>query len=256
MKSLSTLNLSFGLLNLSVKVYGMRSREDKLSFSSLSDCCKSATKLQRNCSVCGKDLAWKTDTKGFKIGKNSFVELSKTELETIGRVNNGIEILYFTKASNIPMAILDKPYFLEADDNVVANKLYSLFNEVFAEQNIYAICRTTIKGSEHFAILRHDKKGIIMQYLEKVSSLAIDMKSVEQNPNESEEFKKIIKANTKDFNFSELKPIYTEKVKELIEAKAEGREIVVKDINTAELNDNKLLDTLKVMSKEKIKEVV
>ena len=80
MKSFSTLNISYGLLNFSVKLYPLRDKIDNINFVSLSDCCKSITKLKRICKSCAKELSWRTELKGFKLGKNNYVELSLSEL--------------------------------------------------------------------------------------------------------------------------------------------------------------------------------
>ena len=250
MKALSSLKVSYKLLNLDVKIYTMRSRDDKISFSSLSSCCKSATKLKRNCDNCKKELAWRTDLKGYKIAKDSFVELTKAELDTIDKVDNGIEILYFVKVSDIPMTILDKPYFLEAQ-NSISNKLYNLFSEILSLKSLVAVCRTTIKGTEHFSIIRHDKKGLIMQYIEKTTDLMIDVKKLESNKDELEQMKEIIDDDVKEFDFDGLKPIYIEKVKQLIEQKADGKTIEVKSVNSETITDTKLIDTLALMKPKK-----
>src|SRR3990167_5145457 len=222
MKALSSISVNFGLLNMPVKVYPMRNKEDTLSFSGLSNCCHFETGLKRYCKSCVKDLSWKTELKGYKISKNTYIELNKDELESIERLDNGIEILYFSKVADIPLPLLSNPYFLEPTANY---KLYFLLNSVFAELSIIAVCRAVMKGYEHFAVLRHSKKGLELQFIEKI----------------------------KNFDFSELKPIYINKVKELIQAKAEGREIKINPVETKELKEANLLNALNSMRKKKIK---
>lgn len=249
MKALSSINLSYGLLNIPIKVYPLRdSKSDSISFSSLSDCCKKETGLKRYCKNCLMALAWKTDLKGYKIGKE-FIELSKAELETIERLDNGIEIIYFIKNASLLSALLDKPYFLEPTANF---KLYSLFNSLFAQQNISAICRFVMKGNEHFGVLRHDKNGLLLQIIEKITDLTIEYKKADYSEAESKQLKEIIESNIKDFDFSLLKNLYVEKVKRLIEAKSEGKTIDITATTTERLEEANLLDTLKAMSKQKI----
>ena len=246
MKALSEVKVSYGLLNLDVKVYPLRSKEDKISFNGLSECCKNITGLKRYCKSCLKELAWKQELKGFKVGKNEYIQLTKDELDTIEKLENGIQIIKFIKSDEIDLSILDKVYLLEAV-NSISKKLYSLFNNLFAELSIYALCRTIIKGSEHFSILRHNKTGLIMQYIEKIDGLTIDTKGTYLEA-EYIQLKEIIKQSIGNFNFDELKPIYATKIKELIELKAQGKTIELKEITTERLDTN-LLATLKAMSK-------
>lgn len=252
MKALSSINLSYGLLNIPIKVYPMRdSKSDSVDFTSLSNCCHSETGLKRYCKECQNLLEWKTDLKGYKIGKE-YIQLTKAELETIERLENGIEILYFANANEVPLSVLDKPYLIEPTSNY---KLYNLFVNLFAELNIIAVCRNVIKGNEHFSILRHNKECLELQHIERVSDLSITTKDIKFSADEKKQMKAVIETNLKDFSFAELKPIYVSRVKELIEQKAQGIEIR-EPTATSELQEKNLLDTLKLMSKQTIKKEV
>jgi len=253
MKALSSINLFYGLLNIPIKVYPMRdSKSDSVDFVGLSDCCKTETGLKRYCKGCISQLQWKTDLKGYKIGKE-YIQITKSELETIERLENGVEVLYFTSANEISLSILDKPYLIEPTSNY---KLYNLFVNLFAELNIIAVCRTVIKGNEHFSILRHNKDYLELQHIERVNDLAINTKDVKFSADEKKQMKAVIEINLKDFSFAELKPIYVSKVKELIEQKAQGNTIEIREPTIAsELQEKNLLDTLKMMRKEKKMEI-
>lgn len=252
MKALTSLNLSFGLLTLPLRIYPIRdSNADNIDFVGLSNCCHSVLKAKKFCSVCSKETSWRSDLKGYKIGKQ-YIELTKEELETIEKLENGIEILYFSCGS-LPLAIFDKPYFLEPTANY---KLYDLLNNLFAELNLVAVCRSVVKGNEHFAVLRHDKKGLILQYIERVTDLNIEYKKVDYSKAEYLQLKQIIEQNLKEFDFNELKNSYADKVKKLIEQKAEGKTIDITKIETKELQESNLLEQLKAMTKQKVEKVV
>ena len=252
-KSLTSINLSFGLLNIPIKVYPMRdSKSDSVDFVGLSNCCHSETGLKRYCKDCQNQLEWKTDLKGYKIGKE-YIQLTKAELETIERLDNGIEILHFANA-NVPLVILDKPYLIEPTSNY---KLYNLFVNLFAELNIIAVCRNVVKGYEHFSILRHNKDYLELQHIERVSDLSISTKDIKFSTDEKKQLKAVIETNLKDFSFAELQPVYVSRVKELIEQKAQGNTIQIREPTaTSELQEKNLLDTLKLMSKQAIKKEV
>lgn len=250
MKALSSINLSYGLLNIPIKVYPMRdSKSDSVNFVGLSECCQTELKAKKSCSACGKETKWVSDLKGYKIGKE-YIQLTKAELETIERLENGIEILYFANANEVPLSVLDKPYLIEPTSNY---KLYNLFVNLFAELNILAVCRNVIKGYEHFSVLRHNKDYLELQHIERVSDLSISTKDIKFSADEKKQMKAVIETNLKDFSFAELKPIYVSKVKELIEQKAQGNTIEIREPTiTSELQEKNLLDTLKLMSKQKV----
>ncbi len=246
MKALSTIKINYKLLNLDVKLYPIRSRADKITFNSLSSCCKHETGLKRYCKSCNNSIEWKQDLKGYKLSKDNFVQLTKAELDTIEKLDNGIEILYFDKLSNISLGEYDKPYFLEPQNNI-SNKLYAYFNKIFVEQGLIAICRTIVKGTEHKSILRHDKNGIVLHYLENETKLNIEIPAVDLDKEEYETIKEIVKDNIKENEHLNFKNIYIDKVKSLIEQKIAGNEIKIVEKTAEVLNDTKLMDTLKAM---------
>ena len=79
----------------------------------------------------------------------------------------------------------------------------------------------------------------------------IDVKKLESNKDELEQMKEIIDDDVKEFDFDGLKPIYIEKVKQLIEQKADGKTIEVKSVNSETITDTKLIDTLALMKPKK-----
>lgn len=256
MKALTSINLSFGLLNIPIKIYPLRdNKTDNVDFVGLSNCCKHETGLKRYCKSCDNPLEWKTDLKGYKISKNNYVLLTKEELESIEKLENGIEILYFVNADEVNLSCLDVPYLLEAEQKNNFIKLYSLFNAVLSEQNKYAVCRAVVKGKEHFAIIRHESFGLVLQHIERISEITIKPKTFEPIKAELEQIKLIVQSNTKEFDFGNLNPIYVTKVREVIESKAQGKPIEIKAVTAEEVEGN-LLDTLKQMSrKAMVKEV-
>lgn len=141
---------------------------------------------------------------------------------------------------------------IDGDSPYVSNLQQSLkpLKEIVSSLLLNGFCRTILKGSEHFSILRHNKNGLMLQYIERVDNLTVDY-STTFNEVEHKQLKEIIKQNVKPFNFDELKPIYATKVKELIEMKANGKEIKVLEVNTERMESSNLLDTLKIMNKEK-----
>lgn len=225
------------------------SKSDSVDFTSLSNCCHSETGLKRYCKECQSQLEWKTDLKGYKIGKE-YIELTKAELETIEKLDNGVEILHFANANEVSLSVLDKPYLIEPTSNY---KLYNLFVNLFAELNIIAVCRNVVKGYEHFSVLRHNKDYLELQQIERVSDLSINTKDIKFSADEKKQMKAVIETNLKDFSFAELKPVYVSKVKEMIEQKAQGNTIEIREPKiSAELQEKNLLDTLKLMSKQKV----
>lgn len=243
MRAIGSTAIKWQLFEIPTKIYSLRSTEEKVSFMGLSDCCKSQLKSHKNCSSCGKEQKWITDDKGYKVSKDTIVPLTKQEIETIEKFDAGVHIVKFVDKSEVPETALDKPYLLEATGS---HKVYALIREALMQQNKVAVVRAIIKGNEHIGILRHDKEGIVLQYIERLNAITIVPKEVKVADSEKTMFSKLIEANSGNFDFDELHSSYFEGVAKLISKKLAGEKIEVIEQKIKETNDD-IEATMKAM---------
>tara|TARA_Y100000310_G_scaffold343921_1_gene453939 strand:- start:27 stop:812 length:786 start_codon:yes stop_codon:yes gene_type:complete len=248
MKSLAKLKVNYKLLNFDVNLYTERDRSEYIPFKTLSECCNHETGLKRYCKGCMKESSWKTGLKGFPLSKDKVIPITADELNSIEKGESKIEIRHFCKIGDIPYKVLDKPYFLEPIDTQ-SSKIYTLFNNSFAELGNVAICSIILRGSENFAIMRHTQKGLELQLIQKTTDLNIAIEEQKVSADEINLVKEMIKQNLKAFSFKEMDYTYLNEVKELIKAKQNGETIQIKS-KTMPKKDN-LLDSLKSIVNEK-----
>jgi DNA end-binding protein Ku len=114
-------------------------------------------------------------------------------------------------------------------------KAYSLFVEALRLANKAAIGKVVLKNKEYLVCLRPFKKGLVMHILFYIR----EIRDIEQLPEleklvvVSKEELELAKAligrlTEEEFDISKFKDQYTEALKQLIKAKAEGKEIAVK----------------------------
>ena len=74
--------ITFGLVNIPVKVYGATEERD-LRFTTLHAKCKTPLKRPYMCSVCDEPVESKDMIKGYEYGKGNYVLLTDGELDSV-----------------------------------------------------------------------------------------------------------------------------------------------------------------------------
>ncbi len=247
MKAIWSGSISFSLINIPVKIY-VATESHGIKFKNL---CKEGHPIEhkRWCPVCNREVAWDEIKKGYKITKDKYVVLEKEDLEKIKlKTTKAIEIKQFVDATQIDPIYYEKSYYVVPQET--GAKAYSLFVDALRLTNKVAIGKVVMRNKEYLVALRPYKKGLLMHILHYLS----EVKPIEELPElknlvvvSEEELKlaqMLIQKLSGEFDISKFKDHYTEKLKELIKAKLEGREIAVKEEEKEELAKS-LVEALK-----------
>ncbi|RLJ06731.1 MAG: Ku protein [Candidatus Aenigmatarchaeota archaeon] len=223
-------NISFGLVNIPVKVY-TATEERAIAFKLLCGKCKTPLKYKRWCEKCKREVPWEEVIRGYEIAKNKYIPISEEELATIKlETTHRIEIIKFVDLTDIDPIYMAKSYYLVPDKG--AERAYSLFKEVLQLTGKVAIGRVVMRDKEHLVLIRPYKKGLVMTDLHYASEV--------RDINSLEELKKLVhlkeaeiklaqalvaKLSGKSLKLEEFKDRYKEAVEKLVEEKAAGMEI-------------------------------
>ncbi|MEM5812061.1 MAG: Ku protein, partial [Candidatus Aenigmatarchaeota archaeon] len=164
-----------------------------------------------------------------------WVILEKGEIEKLKlKSTKTIDIKSFIDVSQIDPIYFDKSYYVVPDENGI--KPYSLFVEALRLANRAAIGKVVLRDKEYLVILRPFKKGLTMHVLyylnevRDVNELPELRKLVVISKEELELAKSLIsKLTEEEFDISKYKDQYTEALKKLIKAKAEGKEFEIRE---------------------------
>ena len=90
-------SISFGLVNIPIRVFSGTQNEDYTSFSQLCDK-GHKIKYKKWCPVEEREVQWSEIKKGHEITKNNYIVIEKEDLDRIKlKTNNTIEIKEFIK---------------------------------------------------------------------------------------------------------------------------------------------------------------
>ena len=245
MKSIWNGSISFGLVNIPVKLYSAHIEREIV----LHNLCKNGHKIEykRWCPVEQREVEWEEIKKGFEIEKDKFVVLEKNDLEKIKlKSSKYITIDQFIDQNQIDPIEINKSYYLVPKED---EKAYYLFLKALQLNNKAAIGRLTMKNKEYVVAIRFYSNLLLLHTLYYKSEIIdtdklITKANIEISQEELNIANEIIKKMSKDFDISKYKDEYSEALRELILSKAKGKEFVYNE-QVQKVKEKDLLSSLK-----------
>jgi len=233
MKSVWNGSLSFGLVNIPIKLYS--AVEPKvLGFRLLCGKCKTPIQYKRWCPNCKKEVPWEDVVRGLEITKGNYFVLTKEKLEKLKpEKTDVIDIIEFVDKGMIDPIYFDKNYYVVPEK--AKEKAYFLFQEVLEATAKIAIGRFVMREKEYLCAIESYKGGLLLVTLNYDYEIR-DIKKVEElkvrpklNKEELKLAKELInKLYEKEFDISEFKDTFAQKLKEVIKKSLKGEKIIVK----------------------------
>ncbi len=224
--------ISFGLVNVPVKLYSAVSRQT-VRFHQLHD--KDGVRIQqkRVCPEDGEEVAYENIVKGYEISPGRHVVVTQDELESIDpKKTRTIDIEDFVELEQIDPIYYDSAYYLVPDKG--ADKAYNLLLRAMHDSGRVAIARVVIRTKEHLTAIRPTGDVLTMATMlfsdEVVSPDKLDELPEEDDTASKRELdmaRQLIESLSSPFEPDKYQDTYRERVLELIERKAEGEEIAV-----------------------------
>jgi DNA end-binding protein Ku len=234
-RSIWTGAISFGLVNVPVKLYSAVSKKT-VRFHQLHD--KDGVRIQqkRVCPADGEEVAYEHIVKGYEITPDQYVIVEPDELEAIEpRKTKTIDIEDFVDQSDIDPIYYDHPYYLMPGTG--AAKPYKLLVDAMEDAGKVGIARVVIRQKEQLVALRPADGVLAMSTMnfadEVVGTDRFDDApgdEIETSKRELDMAKQLIESLSSDWEPDKYRDTYRERVLELIEQKAEGKEIAVQPV--------------------------
>ena len=232
--------ISFGLVNIPVKLYSAVSRKT-VRFNQLDG--KDGTRIQQkrvNPST-GDEVPYERIVKGYELSPDRYVVITPEELDAIEpKKTQMIEIEDFVELDQIDPIFYDHPYYLAPGKG--ATKAYALLLEAMEQSGRVGIARVVIRSKEQLVALRA-RDGVLHMETMLFGDEVIPPGDLDELPDpgevagarkrEVEMARELIDSLAADFDPSKYRDEYRVRVLELIEDKAEGREIAVQPVEEA-----------------------
>jgi len=231
-RSIWTGAISFGLVNVPVKLYSAVSKKT-VRFHQLHE--KDGVRIQqkRVCPADGEEVSYDQIVKGYEITPDQYVVVTPEELEAIEpRKTKTIDIEDFVDLEDIDPIFYDHPYYLVPDTG--AEKAYKLLVDAMEEAGKVAIARVVIRSKEQLVAIR-PRGGVLTMETMLFADEVIPPTDLDDMPEdgkkktskrELEMAQQLIESLSTDFDADKYRDEYREELVALIERKARGEEVV------------------------------
>src|SRR5215218_11035818 len=225
--------ISFGLVNIPVKLYSAVSRKT-VRFHQLDGADNQRIQEKRVNPRTGEEVPYENLVKGYEIGPDRYVIVTPEELDSLApEKTRAIDIEDFVELEQIDPIYYDHPYYLVPDTG--AGKAYRLLLDAMDEAAKVAIARVVLRSKEHLVAVRPRDGVLAMETMlfadEVIPSDSFDEVpadgNVKTSKRELEMAKQLIDSLTSDFNPEKYRDEYRERVLDVIERKAQGETVVV-----------------------------
>jgi len=224
--------ISFGLVNIPVKLFTCVEAEEGLDLHMLSKKDLAPIRYARISTATNKEVEWKDIVKGFEVEKGKFVVITDEDFKKASpEKTRTIDIVQFVDETEIDPIYYEKPYYLVPDKG--AAKSYALLLKALEKVKKVAIANCVIRNREHIFSLKPLEGQVLLleqlRYADEIKEIPEikETAHVKITPAEINLAVKLIDQLTEKFEPAKYKDTYIKALKKLVAAKASGKKIVV-----------------------------
>jgi DNA end-binding protein Ku len=245
--------VSFGLVNVPVKVYSATQNHD-IKFHQVHEVDGGRIRYKRTCSECGKEVTFADIAKGYESADGRLVLLTDEDLKSLPLSSSReIDVVEFVGADEVDPLLLDKSYYLEPDAKAL--KPYVLLREALEQTDRMAVVKVALRQRESLAVLRVRGDVIVLQTMlwpDEIREPAFDVldTKVELRSQEVTMAASLVDSLAAEFDPSVFEDEYAAAVQTLVETKLEGGD--VRELSTGDAatdDDAQVLDLLAALQR-------
>lgn len=215
--------LTFGLVNVPVKVYAATEDHD-VSLHQVHAADGGRIRYQRVCELDGEVVPYSEIDRAYDDGEKTVI-LTKEDFAAMpSERSREIEVVEFVPSDQVDVLTLDKAYYLEPDST--SPKAYVLLRQTLEQTDRTAIVRFSLRQKTRLAALRVRGDVLVLQTLlwaDEVREAAFPSlsESVKISDKELELSASLVESFSSDFTPADFVDEYQQELRTLIEAKLE-----------------------------------
>ncbi|MGA4845272.1 Ku protein [Streptomyces sp. G5(2025)] len=225
--------LTFGLVTVPVGLF-TATEDHTVHFHQLERGTGDRIRYKRINERTGEEVDSRDIVKGYDLGDGEYVVIEPEELDDIAPGKSKVvDMTGFVDLDRIEPVYFDRTYYV-APRGKEYLKVYELLRAALEEANKAGIATITMRGKQYLTALRAQENALVMHTMRWADEVRDPREEVEALPGRrqkvtSRELKtarQLIDALTVDWHPEDYHDTFEERVKELVEAKREGKEIV------------------------------
>jgi DNA end-binding protein Ku len=231
MRSIWKGHIRFSLVTIPIRIYNAVDTEDTIRFNQLHKEDNGPVGYEKKCKKCGKALVADDIVKGYQFEPEQYVIMSPDDLEKIKlKSTKVIEIEGFIDASEVHPTLYESPYFA-GPDGLVAAKTYSLLTQALKASGKVGVGKVVLRDREEVVMIAPLEGGLVLYKLRSPNELRKmdSVPQIEHKEANKEELKlstSLVESMSSSLKELDLTDRYRDALREMIEAKIAGREVV------------------------------
>jgi len=224
-------HIRFSLVTIPIRVYNAVDTAESISFNQIHRDDNGRIGYDKRCKKCNNLVENDEIVKGFQFEPDQYVIFEKDDLDKLKlKSTKVIDIEGFVDASEVDPTLYDAPYYAGPDGDVAA-KTYGLLSAALKQSGKLGVGKLVLRDREDVVMIAPKGDGIVLyklRYPKELRKLE-DVPLVEKQKANAEEVKlakSLIDSMTTTFTSMKLENKYNEAVKEMVQAKIAGKEIV------------------------------
>jgi DNA end-binding protein Ku len=227
--------LKISLVNIPIKVFPATDAGATLSFNQLHAECQTRIQQKRWCPHCEREVPNTEIVKGYEFEKGRYVVMEEEDIEKV-RVESTrvISLEKFTDDADIDPIYLERPYYL-APDGAVAKEAFAVIRE--GMKGKAGIGKVALYGREYLVKVQPRERGLVMYTLRHANEIR-SMDAIDELADVPAQVKaaevalarQVMSTFEGELDFDSYRDEYQEGLRQIIEAKVEGREVVTPEV--------------------------
>lgn len=232
MRPLWTGALTFGLVNIPVRLHSAIQAKERVSFRLLHKKDLSPIRYDRVCQKENESVDWKDIVKGYEYNKGKFVVLTDEDFKAAAiESSKTIEIMDFVPADEIDPRYFETPYYLVPAKG--GEKAYALLREAIKRTGTVGIGKITMRSNSlHLAGVKSIGDALVLEIMRFADELVNESdfafpSDAGVRPQELQMAEQLVGNLSQSFDPTKYTDDYRANLMKIIRAKMKGKKIEV-----------------------------
>jgi len=254
MRALWNGSISFGLVNIPVRMYSGSESREGIDLDMLHKEDHAPIRYARICRKDGEEIPWNDIVKGYEYRDGDYIVLTQKELDSLDtKKTQTIDIQQFVDEADIDIRYFEKPYYLEPTNG--GDKAYALLRDALQKSGKLALAEFVFHQRQHVAVIKPLGRALVLEQMRFPTDLREPRElnfptGKDVTKKEVEMALKFIKQETKPFIAEDLHDTYTEELEEMIKQKSKGKKVTKPAEKVEKTSAQDLMGALKASLKD------
>ena len=229
-------SISFGLVTIPISLVSATEPRETLAFNLLHRKDGSRIVEKRFCAKEDVEVPWKDIVKGYQYAKDQYAVLTEEDFAKV-RVpaTQTFDIQRFVPAADVEDMYFNYPYYVTPQGKSGV-KAYALLRDALRETQKLAIGTIVLRQREHLAALEPVDQALVlttMRFAHEIRRLKdLDLPASRKGWTDSEMklARHLVETLSGEWDPGEYRDTYTEALRKMVEAKAEGKETTAPEL--------------------------